>query len=60
MTQRVEVPTGSSTAVERRHDLALLLIRVVLGVVFIAHGAHKLFGAFGSLVWSGRPGPGRD
>ena len=31
-------------------DLALLIIRVVLGVVFIIHGGHKLFG------WYGGPG----
>lgn len=47
MSQRREVPAGSSAAAERRRDLALLLIRAVLGVVFIAHGAQKLFGAFG-------------
>ena len=28
-------------------DLALLLGRVIVGVVFMAHGAQKLFGAFG-------------
>jgi putative oxidoreductase len=32
---------------ERGHDAALLLIRIALGAVFIAHGAQKLFGAFG-------------
>lgn len=36
----------------RRSDIALLLLRVVVGVVFIAHGAQKLFGAF--------DGPGID
>lgn len=30
-----------------RTDLALLLIRAVLGVVFIFHGGQKLFGLFG-------------
>jgi putative oxidoreductase len=33
-------------------DVSLLLMRVVVGVIFAAHGAQKLFGAFG--------GPGLD
>jgi putative oxidoreductase len=28
-------------------DIALLILRVVIGGLFIAHGAQKLFGAFG-------------
>jgi putative oxidoreductase len=28
-------------------DLSLLLVRVIVGVIFAAHGAQKLFGAFG-------------
>src|SRR5712664_3150698 len=28
-------------------DWALLVARVIVGVVFMAHGAQKLFGAFG-------------
>lgn len=31
----------------RRFDIASLLLRAMIGVVFIAHGAQKLFGAFG-------------
>jgi putative oxidoreductase len=31
----------------RRSDVALLLLRAMIGVVFIAHGAQKLFGVFG-------------
>lgn len=30
-----------------RSDVASLLLRVMIGVVFIAHGAQKLFGVFG-------------
>jgi putative oxidoreductase len=28
-------------------DISLLLVRVIVGVIFAAHGAQKLFGAFG-------------
>lgn len=28
-------------------NLALLCVRVVAGIIFVAHGAQKLFGAFG-------------
>lgn len=28
-------------------DLSLLLMRVIVGIIFMAHGAQKLFGAFG-------------
>src|ERR671919_914762 len=31
----------------RAVDVALLVVRVVVGVIFAAHGAQKLFGAFG-------------
>jgi len=31
----------------RNVDAALLALRMVLGVIFIAHGSQKLFGAFG-------------
>ncbi len=30
-------------------DLSLLILRVVVGVIFMAHGAQKLFGAFGGM-----------
>lgn len=28
-------------------DVGLLILRLVLGIIFLAHGAQKLFGAFG-------------
>jgi putative oxidoreductase len=31
----------------RAVDVSLLLVRVIVGVIFAAHGAQKLFGAFG-------------
>jgi putative oxidoreductase len=39
----------SNTAIRDRSavDWSLLALRVVLGIVFMAHGAQKLFGAFG-------------
>ena len=30
-------------------DVSLLLVRIVVGVIFAAHGAQKLFGAFGGM-----------
>ena len=34
-------------------DIALLLARIIVGVVFMAHGSQKLFGAFGGPGLSG-------
>jgi len=36
-------PTSDRSAV----DLSLLIVRVIVGIIFAAHGAQKLFGAFG-------------
>ena len=30
----------------RRKDVALLILRIAVGVIFMAHGAQKLFGWF--------------
>lgn len=46
-----------TTAVDLRlFDLGLLLIRVVFGLVFAAHGAQKLFGWFGGYGIGGTGG----
>ncbi|MEO7715051.1 MAG: DoxX family protein [Capsulimonas sp.] len=42
-TQVSETPSANTTAV----DTALLVLRLFLGAIFIAHGSQKLFGAFG-------------
>src|SRR5262245_13054191 len=42
MTTAVSVPQDRPAV-----DVALLAVRVVVGVIFAAHGAQKMFGAFG-------------
>lgn len=37
----------------RKNDIGLLLIRLILGVVFVFHGSQKLFGAFGGVGLEG-------
>ncbi|MBV8423566.1 MAG: DoxX family membrane protein, partial [Candidatus Eremiobacteraeota bacterium] len=37
-------------------DLALLIVRVVIGLGFAAHGAQKLFGWFGGYGLAGTGG----
>ncbi|HPS20808.1 MAG TPA: DoxX family protein [Candidatus Omnitrophota bacterium] len=34
-------------------DMALFIIRMALGVIFVAHGAQKLFGMFGGIGLEG-------
>ena len=47
MVSEVEVTNRSAV------DWALLIARIIVGVVFMAHGAQKLFGAFGGPGLSG-------
>jgi putative oxidoreductase len=42
--------------VQTNDDVALLVLRVVLGVVFFPHGMQKLFGWFGGPGFSGMMG----
>ena len=40
----------------RQADTAFLILRLVLGVIFVAHGSQKLLGWFGGPGWSGTIG----
>lgn len=41
------------TIAERKSDILLLTVRIIVGVIFVAHGAQKLFGAFGGSGMAG-------
>jgi putative oxidoreductase len=38
-------------------NLALTLLRIIAGLLFMQHGAQKLFGVFGGLGGNGAPAP---
>jgi putative oxidoreductase len=45
MNDNRSIPPADRTAV----DIALLIIRLAVGAIFIAHGSQKLFGAWGGM-----------
>ena len=55
--------TTATTTTARRTDIALTLLRIVLGIVFLAHGGQKLFvyglgGVAGAFAQMGAPAAG--
>ena len=46
----------ANTTTPRSADLGLFLIRAMIGVVFVYHGAQKLFGLFGGYGIEGTAG----
>ena len=43
----MSMTTNSGTTCCKSYDIALVLMRVIVGVIFMAHGSQKIFGAFG-------------
>jgi putative oxidoreductase len=54
--QKEAVTMNATTLQNRSADLGLLLIRAILGMVFIYHGGQKLFGLFGGYGIEGTAG----
>ena len=60
MSSTSAAPQGSAGRISASQDIALLILRIILGIVFIAHGSQKLFGAFngpGLANWVHMMGP---
>lgn len=45
--QMSDVPVGSRSLDRPAVDVSLLIVRIIVGVIFAAHGLQKVFGAFG-------------
>src|SRR5258708_37972627 len=56
--ERCPIPPGETMKrlMSTSNDVALTMLRVVLGVVFFAHGAQKMLGWFGGFGFHGTMG----
>lgn len=60
MSSTTTAPHDSAGRISASQDIAFLILRIILGIVFIAHGSQKLFGAFhgpGLAKWVSMMGP---